>query len=847
MGSALSPLRALLIALRRLVSCIANPKFIRAALTGLVRRLALWAAFLRSKLFHKRRIDKPPDKSIVSSNDDSKTAVRDVPAYTIVRSGEIVSLSGTALSLYPYSSNGIRNSRAPARSGHPQTRNSSRNRESDTNSFAGSTWELALNPIGPPSRPHSRLRTPRRQFSTSLPDINDSVRHRTDNDNLSWLPHRSPPPGIGIELASPTLEGHPPWSSNDSEVHIQFPLETGNPIPSEQLTYSSPCHSPPPDIQVEVTSPIEVEVASPANLSQTSLEVPNEISDKMTPRPISPAASDSQGSRSGVVLDVIPLGPPLLQNSEIEVHIIKAILPEDTRRYARRTKIAHRWCSYQLEPMTTVFDTSSTPPGWLRLVHPEGARYFYHEDKNVYTDSDLTDFRVYERLMNDVFRLERLISTFDKPLPKGASLMIDVSYEDDNKGSLQTEYYYADHDERIIFFVHPSNTDDMPCTFEVNGPKSYQHLGFVMQSQYWMFVSLYPRCLMLTDELLCELRDIVLFLIGDHMTSPYSTAPYTMADLFQILSLIDGMEKNVGKRTAGTMSLFARHMHIFYHSKYLNCYGETFSRIERHFSIFGDPIDKRTWLVKTLSFVLFSAPDVHLRNLQKMWVDGMLHKSVWEDSTKKLNEEWQEFIFFATVMLTSNVGYLAIQSVDIDMGAARSPGQIASYLSVVANIGSIILGLLLMRQNRTKRTETADEVQKFLTQKNHPLLGLETLAILYSLPYALLMWGVVSFLVAFCCLFFQNSTAESRAWVGSLSVAVAVLIVWCIVTSWESQGEEDAPDRPLVQVESQVEDDNEEDDEKRSRQGIREILDIIRHIPDLVYRRGSVDSEKTAV
>ncbi len=55
-------------------------------------------------------------------------------------------------------------------------------------------------------------------------------------------------------------------------------------------------------------------------------------------------------------------------------------------------------------------------------------------------------------------------------------------------------------------------------------------------------------------------------------------------------------------------------------------------------------------------------------------------------------------------------GYLAIQSVDIDMGAARSPGQIASYVSVVANIGSIILGLLLMRQNRTKRSETAEEV-----------------------------------------------------------------------------------------------------------------------------------------
>lgn len=79
--------------------------------------------------------------------------------------------------------------------------------------------------------------------------------------------------------------------------------------------------------------------------------------------------------------------------------------------------------------------------------------------------------------MNDVFRLERLINTFDKPFPKGASLMIDVSYEDDNPDLLQTEYYYADHGERVIFFLHPSNTDDMSCTYKVNGPKSYSHLG----------------------------------------------------------------------------------------------------------------------------------------------------------------------------------------------------------------------------------------------------------------------------------------------------------------------------------------------------------------------------------
>ena len=372
MGSALSPLRTQLIALRRLLLCILNRKCIRSALTGLVRRLALCVVYLREKLFDKRRIDSTPGKTIGSANDDDKTAHRDEPAYTIVRNGEIISLSGTAPSLYPYSSSGIRNTRSPARSGQPGTRNSSRNRGSETASVAGSTWELPLNPTGPPSRPPSRnrgsdtnsfanstygrtlnpvtppsrppsrRRNPRRQFSTSLPDLNNSTLHRIDTDNLSWVPwtpHRSPPPGIGIELASP-IEDRPMWDSSGSELHAQFPSD---PIPSEQPTYSSPCPSPPPDIQVEATSPIEYN--SPENSSQISLRIPNEPSepsDKPTSRPISPAASDSQSSRHEVAAE-IALYPPTSPYPETEVHNIKTILPEDNRRYSRRTKM---WAYY---------------------------------------------------------------------------------------------------------------------------------------------------------------------------------------------------------------------------------------------------------------------------------------------------------------------------------------------------------------------------------------------------------------------------------------------------------------------------------------------------------------------
>ena len=63
-------------------------------------------------------------------------------------------------------------------------------------------------------------------------------------------------------------------------------------------------------------------------------------------------------------------------------------------------------------------------------------------------------------------------------------------------------------------------------------------------------------------------------------------------------------------------------------------------------------------------------------------------------------------------MLNANVAFLAIQSVDQiseNNNPDRSPAQIASYLSIIASIGSIILGLLLIRQNR-KSGGTADGV-----------------------------------------------------------------------------------------------------------------------------------------
>jgi len=152
--------------------------------------------------------------------------------------------------------------------------------------------------------------------------------------------------------------------------------------------------------------------------------------------------------------------------------------------------------------------------------------------------------------------------------------------------------------------------------------------------------------------------------------------------------------------------------------------------------------------------------------------------------------------------LNANVAFLAINSVDVNRDPYRSPAQISSYCSTSASIGSIILGLILVRQNQTKNRETAVDVHEFLKEWTHSWLGLETLAIMFSLPYALLMWGMVSFLIAFWFESLQDSSAAARSVVMTVCGVILILIVWCIKTSWEKEEpSNDTPQRTTLTFE----------------------------------------------
>jgi hypothetical protein len=269
-----------------------------------------------------------------------------------------------------------------------------------------------------------------------------------------------------------------------------------------------------------------------------------------------------------------------------------------------------------------------------------------------------------------------------------------------------------------------------------------------------------------------------------------------------------------------------------------NFHGEPGARLNVDQSVYAT-VPKKTLLIKLLSPLLFYAPDFHFVGLQTIYTDGLIRHRGWAEFITRLNGEWQEFTLYvrcddaffwcsvlqcfpqATVVLNANVAFLAIQSVDNNgyQNASRSPTQISSYLSVLTSIGSIIIGLLLVKQNRnrdrvtapdavgphlfhlTKLTLCAGEVHLRSDASNagprdarhlvflalcDAYLVVSLLPAIFRPRVLTLSARMVSFLAAFSFMCFEHSSLVTRTLVAILWAAVAALILWCVFTAWES-------------------------------------------------------------
>jgi len=273
------------------------------------------------------------------------------------------------------------------------------------------------------------------------------------------------------------------------------------------------------------------------------------------------------------------------------------------------------------------------------------------------------------------------------------------------------------------------------------------------------------------------------------MTSAVATSPFTSEELQRILQTVNAVEKNLNHNSVGAVSLLSRFMYIFCHTRFYNFHGEPQARLERDKSVYGCPSGPRTWLIKIFSYVLFSMPEVHLQNLQKMQVDRILYKYDWERTMETVKEEWTKLTLLGACLLIA----LGANSPNL----YGTPVQIMAYLSTFCGFGGVILGMLLLHQNRESNRLSAQNVQQFLAKNNSTSFGLEPLAILYSLPYGLLMLGLLLFLAAICMRCIQSPSRLTPVVVGPICVSLGMIVFW-LSPYWPSRRPVDQEAIPVL-------------------------------------------------
>ncbi|KAI0064322.1 hypothetical protein BV25DRAFT_1990069 [Artomyces pyxidatus] len=631
------------------------------------------------------------------------------------------------------------------------------------------------------SGPHTkRLDTSSRSRSAS----------RRRGDAASVRPARSPMRGPPPPLPPPTAPysaEHSAVSSNESfGLHVERPsteslprtrhsfisisipdAAVGSPVSPDPVI--GPTIPPSPTAEVPASRPVSV-VESVATTSSTVNSVHDVHTERVADhRPEKPLPIPPEGRT------VIPFHTDLLPR-----YVPKATAPRGT--------IEH-W----IDPRTTYFPHSPETHsyGWIKATHPDGAMYFYNPDTNprTYTDVDMFDEALREDVEEFVKYLDDLAeATCQNYLPSNDCERVVWVEPGDQECEVNWFYYYVDHETRNLFWLERYCANDLIA--EVEGVRSPAHIQLRLEAVYWTHWSMYPagpESRHLKSEVYDQLLGILAHGCIDVMTSQTSTAPYNLEEM-QLMTKIIERAQRTSQGSDYLMCSTARLMSFFAHWKFLYYHGQKEARLDQGVSVYGPVSRPRTFLITVISPMLFFAPEVHLKDLEKLWADEVIVQMTWKQFMVKLYTEWTEFILYATVILTVDVGFLAIPGVatDTNQNLRMSPAQVSSYLSIICSAGSIVMGLLLVRHHRTQEREKPGRAAEYMMTNTRPFFGLEPLAIIFSVPYALLMWAMLTFLIAILLLCFQDTVLATRIPVGVASCAVAWFVFWAILHAWDS-------------------------------------------------------------
>ncbi|KIJ53303.1 hypothetical protein M422DRAFT_242451 [Sphaerobolus stellatus SS14] len=464
-----------------------------------------------------------------------------------------------------------------------------------------------------------------------------------------------------------------------------------------------------------------------------------------------------------------------------------------------------------VEEMTTSFYQShrnrsnELPGGWNEVIHPHGYIYFWNESFRTIICADLYDPRI-QRCLPDVMAEvhpylwhtnSALLATVKDDLfytPPDFQLILALQSLEESP--LIFKYYLATLEGRCLFWKHQHDLSETISSYSrVTLPNSTFHIRHFMEAEYWLHYETFPNVQQVSVDIIEEAKSFLVYAAMDMRINLITPVELSAEEIDQCLSIAKDVKPSNGLESSGygawcvgiLMRVTALH-------RFHNFHGEKNARWRRDHLLYDTDEIKEPRSMFIVSSFLFFTPNRYLFSLKNILAGDFVFYSAWKRFVQELHLEWSNLTVIATVILATNVGFLAIPVVDNgnDHAVNRSAQQVLSYLSTITSIGSILVAQVLARYHRIKGLENLDERipanLHFLTR-----LGSNTLSIVYSIPYALLTWGMLTFLAAFLIMCFKGTDNAARSVIGGVSAVIAIIIMLCALVA--SEDDEDVKRR----------------------------------------------------
>ncbi|KAK0229003.1 hypothetical protein IW262DRAFT_654325 [Armillaria fumosa] len=413
------------------------------------------------------------------------------------------------------------------------------------------------------------------------------------------------------------------------------------------------------------------------------------------------ASSPSLESSESVVIPQTAIPESTYDWSNVEKEF-EETLPSSIGHYKRKTVIDEfSPAKFTVSAMQTDFNTYTRispqtgeeevlPVGWTKHTHSDGKPYFYHEHDKIITEEWLYDRHIAEKVLRHISILKDAISKRSESFDRIKSWHLYVEIQKNKLPAwggddrFRCRYYFVNHDAECIFWFSNCRLDGylLELRGEINPDLIFRYL----QKEYWNHHYFFSDLHQLTNAQWKSVKKSILLAETDVTMSEVSTVTRSINELKTMSKSIILAEELDASEVAAT------YMMALLRDQILNYHGQRDARTCRDESVYGydHTNEKRTVPFRTMNLFLFYAPIKHITTLNNVWVDKVILKGAWQHLIEQITDKWQQHVGMATILLTVNMIFLAIPSVD-DKGTSQSVTQILCYLSVASNMATIII------------------------------------------------------------------------------------------------------------------------------------------------------------